>query len=1049
MSEAPTEKDMQRSIIQYLCSRPIVDASGHTTGQMEYHELDQSEYNENYCLIPSELFAFLKETQPKEYKKGLEAFEGDEAAMRRNILDRIKSEMNAALKPATKEHVLNGMKTPQGTLTLLRDKDIVDCGWSMKFHLAYFKPANNKTPEHDELYRKNRLAIVQELVYSNDDRYRIDLVIFLNGFPIVTVELKNSLTGQTHHNAIKQYMTDRPVKNEPFLQFKRCLVHFAVGSEQAFMTTKLDGDNTNFFPFNQCFENREEDEEAQKRRVAAHLGYRTYYIWEDVLRMDNLMDLIQNFINVQVSSERFYNEKKRQFDEKVSEALIFPRFHQRRAVHKLVDDVKARGAGHRYLIQHSAGSGKSNTITWLAFRLSNLFQKPSDDFALFDSVLVVTDRRVLNEQMKRNVKQFAKVNGEVWTISDAPDADGHTSKDLQDAIEKRKRIIITTIQKFPYIADAIAPYPDRKYAVIIDEAHSSQSGENARQMRKALSLPEATEFDKKDEEERDEEDNLNKRIEEEMKRKGNKQNVSFFAFTATPKGKTIELFCEREYGTKEPFDCYTMEEAIKEGFILDVLKGYMSFERYYKLVRKKEFADKEYDKKKTVRLLTSYVDLQDAAIEKKSRIMVEHFASQTQNELEGKARAMLVTRSRLHAVRFKLKFDSIMQEMRLPYKCLVAFSGTVKDSESNQEYTEKSMNELGGNLSIPEAFKMPQYRILIVANKFQTGFDEPLLHTMFVDKQLGGANAVQTLSRLNRKKRGKETTMVLDFVNDPEEVRQAFQEYYNKNKMMEEDETDPNTLYDVKSKLYEFNVFTQEEVDEFSKYWFEKENKERVNIILDRVCDKAVKQLDADTCEKFRKLCKTFNKLFTFLSQIITFTDAELEKLSAFTFALAKKLPYVTENLPYDVLKESELDSYKVKYMGTKNLSLESGDTYMKGMGAGEPTTKPAEDYDWLSNIIKVLNETYGINLTEEDRVDLQRMRERVEGNEELMSFFNPNNARDDVRTRFDEEVDSELLNFINTKLELYNKLSEDATNAAFKRLWFNEIYDQRVRGMM
>lgn len=1049
MSEAPTEKDMQLRIIRYLCSQPIVDANGHATGDMEYHEVDQSEYDENYCLIPSELFAFLKGAQPKEYKKGLETFEGDEAAMHRNILDRIKSEMNAALKPATKEHVLNGMKTPQGTLTLLRDKDTVDCGRGMKFHLAYFKPANNKTPEHDALYRKNRLAIVQELVYSNDDRYRIDLVIFLNGFPVVTVELKNSLTGQTHHNAIKQYMTDRPVKNEPFLQFKRCLVHFAVGSEQAFMTTKLDGDNTNFFPFNQCFENREEDEEAQKRRIAAHLGYRTYYIWEDVLRMDNLMDLIQNFINVQVSSERFYNEKKRQFDEKVSEALIFPRFHQRRAVHKLVKDVKARGAGHRYLIQHSAGSGKSNTITWLAFRLSNLFQNPSDDFALFDSVLVVTDRRVLNEQMKRNVKQFAKVNGEVWTISDAKDADGHSSKDLQDAIEKRKRIIITTIQKFPYIADAIAPYPDRKYAVIIDEAHSSQSGENARQMRKALSLAEATEFDKKDEEERDEEMSLNEKIEEEMKRKGNKQNVSFFAFTATPKGKTIELFCEREYGTKEPFDCYTMEEAIKEGFILDVLKGYMSFSRYYKLVRKKEFADKEYDKKKTVRLLTSYVDLQDDAIEKKARIMVEHFASQTQNELEGKARAMLVTRSRLHAVRFKLKFDNIMQEMMLPYKCLVAFSGTVKDSETNQEYTEKSMNGLEGNLSIPEAFKMPQYRILIVANKFQTGFDEPLLHTMFVDKQLGGANAVQTLSRLNRKKRGKETTMVLDFVNDPEEVRQAFQEYYNKNKMMEEDETDPNTLYDVKSKLYEFNVFTQEDVDEFAKYWFDSTDKARVNIVLDRVCDKAVMQLDKDTCEKFRKLCKTFNKLFTFLSQIITFTDAELEKLSAFTFALAKKLPYVSENLPYDVLKESELDSYKVKYMGTKNLSLESGDTYMKGMGPGQPTTKPEEDFDWLSNIIKVLNETYGINLTEEDRVDLQRMKERVEGNDELMSFFNPNNARDDVRTKFDEEVDSELLNFINTKLELYNKLSEEAANATFKRLWFNEIYDQRVRGMM
>lgn len=1050
MSGTPDERYMQKRIVEYLCSQPIVDASGNVTDQMEYHEVSPTEYDRDSCLMPSELFAFLKASQGDNYRKWLtEKYEGDETVMQRDILTRIKSEMAAALKKATKDHVLNGMNTPQGTLTLLRDKETIDCGRGMKFSLAYFKPANNKTPEHDVLYRANRLAITQELVFSDDKMWCIDLAIFLNGFPIVTVELKNTLSNQTHHNAIKQYMTDRPAKDGTLLQFKRCMVHFAVGSEQAFMTTRLAGDDTRFFPFNQCFENRTDDPDELKKRKQAKLGYATYYIWEDVLRRDNLMDLLQNFITVQVEKERYYDDKKRKFDEKVSEALIFPRYHQRRAVHKLVKNVIERGAGHRYLIQHSAGSGKSNTITWLAFRLSNLYQHAADDRALFDCVLVVTDRRVLNEQMKRNVKQFAKVDGEVWTISDAPDADGHTSKDLQDAIEKRRRIIITTIQKFPFISDAIAPYPNRKYAVIIDEAHSSQSGENARQMRKALSLAEAEKFDGEDEKENDEEMTLNEKIEAEMKRKGDKQNVSFFAFTATPKGKTIELFCEREYGAKDPFDCYTMEEAIKEEFILDVLKGYMSFSRYYKLVRKKEFADKEYDKKKTVRLLTSYVDLQDAAIEKKSRIMVEHFASQTQNELEGKARAMLVTRSRLHAVRYKLKFDSIMQEMRLPYRCLVAFSGTVKDSETNEEYTEKSMNGLEGNLSIPEALKMPQYRILIVANKFQTGFDEPLLQTMFVDKLLGGANAVQTLSRLNRCKRGKDTTMVLDFVNDPDAIRKAFQEYYNKNKMMEEDETDPNTLYDVKSKLAEFNVYTKEEVDEFAKYWFEDDDKDKVNIVLDKVCNRAVKQLDKDACDKFRKLCKTFNKLFTFLSQIITFTDAELEKLSAFSFSLAKKLPYVSENLPYDVLKESELDSYKVKYQGMKNLSLESGDTFMKGMGAGQSTTAPEEDYDWLSNIIKVLNDTYGVELTEEDRVDLLRMRERVESNEELMSYFNPNNARDDVRSKFDEDVDSELLNFINTKLELYNKLTEEATNAAFKRVWFNELYDYKVRGMI
>lgn len=1044
----PNETYMEKYIVNYLTTQPVKDANGNVTDEMEYRQIDQSNYNKDYCIIPSELIAFLKETQPKEYQKILSAKDGNEADVQKSIMERFKSEMARALQPANKGNINSNMKTPQGILTLIKDKEYFDAGCGAKFKLAYFKPANNKTPEHDALYRANRLAIVRQLQYSVKNNNEIDLAVFLNGFPIATLELKNALTGQDHHNAIKQYMTDRPVEGEPLLAFKRCLVHFAVGTEQVFMTTKLDGEKTRFFPFNKTFENR---------GVYPVSGYRTSYLWEDVLRRDNLMDLIQNFIGVQVTCEKSYNEKKRDFEENISEALIFPRYHQRRAVHKLVNDVLDKGVGHRYLIQHSAGSGKSNTIAWLAFRLSNLYRYASDDNVLFDSVLIVTDRKVLNEQTEKNVLQFQQQDGEVWNISDSKGAKGHTGKDLKDAIEQRKRIIVTTIQKFPQISEDISKYPDRKFAVIIDEAHSSQSGENAREMRKSLSLKEAEEFDKAEEKRLDEEDMLNKKIEDEIKRKGNRQNVSFFAFTATPKEKTIELFCERNNGVKEPFDSYTMEEAINEGFILNVLNGYMSFERYYKLVRNEKFADKQYDKKKTIKLLTNYVDLQDTAIERKSRIMLEHFASQTQNELEGKARAMLVTRSRLHAVRYKLKFDNIMQEMHLPYKALVAFSGTVKDSETDCEYTETSMNSLGGNVSIPEALKMPKYRILIVANKFQTGFDEPLLQTMFVDKQLGGAGAVQTLSRLNRCRRGKNSTMVLDFVNKPEDICQAFQDYYNKSKMLEKDETDPNSLYDVKSKLYEFNAFEEADVNEFAKYYFSDTNQEnelnlniaKINNVLDRVCDNAINNFDKDTLDKFRKTCQTFSKLYSFLSQIITFVDVELEKLAPFSLAIAKKLPFVRDNLPYDVLKESELDSYKIKYKGIQNLSLESGDNNMKGMKPGQPTGETSDDYEWLSKIIMVLNDTYGIDLSDDDKVDLQKMKEKVMNNEELMSFFNPANSRDDVKSKFDEEIDSELLNFINTKLELYNKLTNDDANAAFKRIWFDELYDHKVRGIM
>lgn len=1034
---------MEEYIVKYLTSQPILDAEGNKTADMEYREIAVSEYNteenKKHCLLASELIAFLKDTQPEEYQKLLDAKSGDEEAAKRSILDRIDSEMRKKLQKATAANLQSSALIPQGTLSVLR-LDKFDAGCGAKFKLLYNRPANNKTPEHDEWYRKNRLAIVRQLRYSEKNDNEIDLAIFVNGFPVATIELKNTLTGQTHHNAIKQYMASRQVKGEKFLEFKRCLVHFAVGTEQAFMTTRLDGDHTRFFPFNKTFANI---------GVTSPSGYRTSYIWEDVLRRDSLLDLIQNFMTLQVSSEKKYNAAKRKFEVETSEALIFPRYHQRRAVHRLVDDAIGRGAGHNYLVQHSAGSGKSNTITWLAYRLSNLYQHATDDKALFDSVLVVTDRRVLNDQLQANIRQFSTTDGEVYAIGQGKGAEGHKSTDLKTAIENKKRIIVTTIQMFPQIADTIGLFPDRKYAVIIDEAHSSQSGENNRQMRKALSLEEATQQDAEDEEANDEEKKLNAIIEAEMARKGRKANVSFFAFTATPKPKTIELFCERANGSKHPFDVYTMEQAIKEGFILDVMKNYMSFKRYYKLVRNEQFDDKEYDKKKTVRLLSSYVDLQDAAIERKSRIMVEHFASQTANEIEGKARAMLVTRSRLHAVRYKLKFDSIMQEMNLPYKALVAFSGTVYDEETGTEYTEASMNGLEGTVSIPEALKMPKYRILIVANKFQTGFDEPLLQTMFVDKKLGGANTVQTLSRLNRCKSGKQGTMVLDFVNDPDDVQADFQGYYNESKMMEKNETDPNSLYDVKGQLRDFGVFGSADVDKFAKYFFvDNKDKQKVNIVLDEVCDRAIKDLSDEQLDKFRKTCRTFNKLYSFLSQIITFQDAELEKLSPFCLALAKKLPFKKESLPYDVLNESQLESYRVQYMSTRNLELHPGDTEMKGMHPGESQATPEEEYDWLSNIIKVLNETYGIDLTDEDKVDLNNLKNTVMGNEELMSFFNPQNSRDDVKSKFDEQVDSELLNFINTKLELYNKLTEDRANTLFKNTWFNELYDNRVRGM-
>lgn len=1023
MSNRNTETLLEEHIVKHL------------TENDHYHLHTSDEYDRQDCLLKGDLIEFLKATQQKEYNS-LVANVGTEERAQRSIFERVQSEMR------------NG-----GTLNLLRQKSF-DAGYGCQFKLVYFQPNSGRSEAHQLLYIENRITVVRQLRYGvkpeNADK-SIDLVIFVNGFPVATIELKNKQTGQTHLNAIKQYMRDRNPKGEPLLEFKRCLVHFAVGTEQVFMTTKLNGSSTRFFPFNKSFENLKEPGDP----------YRTSYLWEEVLTRDSLLDLIQNYINVQINEEKRYDASARQLKVEKSEALIFPRYHQRRAVKRLVADTFDRGVGHRYLIEHSAGSGKSNTIAWLAFRLASLHNGEQRTNAVFDSVLVVTDRRILDRQLQRNLTQFAPELGEIECIDSRK---GMTSQDLKTAIENRKKVIVTTLQKFSVICDEIAHFPDRNYAVIIDEAHSSQTGESARDMRKTLSLSEAQDFDARylpsretedavnvmldEDDKNDKIDAINNRVLVELKRKTARHNISFYAFTATPKAKTIEIFCEHEYGSKKPFDVYSMEDAIREGFILDVLENYSSFKRYFKLVRDPKVDDKEYETKKAVRLLTSFVDIQDAAIERKSRIMVEHFASQTAKQIEGQARAMVVTRSRLHAVRFKLMFDKIMQEMRLPYGCLVAFSGTVHDSTTDMDYTETMMNKLGGNIDIPDALKMPQYRILIVADKYQTGFDEPMLHTMFVDKALGGTATVQTLSRLNRTMPGKNSTMVIDFVNDPQDVLEDFQMYYGTNSMLEEDETNPNALYDLKSQISAYNAFSQNDVDEFASVYFSDQDANLVYPVLYRVSDYVKLNFDDDTREKFRKTCSQFVKLYKFLCQVISFEDITLEKLYVFLAALVKQLPFDPETLPYEILNEAQLDSYKLQYQYTTSLKLQSQDSLMEGLKPGAVNCREEEEKEWLSKIIKTLNDTFGIDLSDEDKVDLQHLHDRLLSDEDLMRYFTALNARDDVQEHFNEAVDDALLEFINGKLELYNKLSEDRVNTLFKSTWFNELYDRRVRGL-
>jgi len=594
----------------------------------DYSLVHKNNYDKQLCLIPNDVLYFIKETQFAKYKK---------------IKQQFAEQTDAKIIEAVAKSLRNNK-----TLKTLRNKLRIA---GERLDLVYFKPSNNKTEEHEDWYLKNKLSIIRQLSYSSKNTNELDLCFFINGIPIVTAELKNALTGQNHHNAIKQYMQDRDPKGEPLLEFQRCLVHFAIGTEKIFMTTRLSGKSTFFLPFNKGLRNE------------SNSGFATSYIWEEILRKDSVLDLVQNYINLQEDTDKIYDKKTKTVIEKKSIKLLFPRFHQLNAVRRLLEQLKTDGTGKNYLIQHSAGSGKSNTITWLAYRLANFYQSYSDTKALFDSIIVVTDRRVLNTQIQENIRQIDNIPGMVEYVDEKKSA-----QDLKKAITDGKRIIITTIQKFPIISDATAEIPNRNYAIIIDEAHSSQSGETSRHMRKALSLEEAAVKDtvKKD---------VDEVITDDIRKKGQQPNISQFAFTATPKPKTLELFgtVQASGGDKIPFDSYTMEQAIKEGFILDVLENYMSFKRYYKLIKRSEIDDKEYEKKKTVRVLGNYVDLQDHAIEKKSRIILEHFATETQNQIQGKARGMLVTKSRLHAVRFKRKFDDIMREMKLPYECLVAF----------------------------------------------------------------------------------------------------------------------------------------------------------------------------------------------------------------------------------------------------------------------------------------------------------------------------------------------------------------------------------------
>lgn len=751
-----------------------------------YQKGSPDDLNRATALDEDTFINFIKTTQPTEWEKHTRNYPNNPEQA---LLRRFQEEVSAT-----------------NVLQVLRH-GFKDRG--VKFYPCYFKPETTMNPEHNKRYSQNILHCTRQMKFSLLDERSIDIVLLLNGIPVVSMELKNQFTGQDVSNAISQYKFDRATKDKMFEFKQRVLVHFAVDLYDVYMTTRLQGASTYFLPFNQGSNGA--GNVGGKGNPQIEDDYLTSYLWKRVLKKNSLMEILQKYIHLKV-------EDIKDKDGKITgkkETMIFPRYHQLDVVTKLLEDVKENGSGKNYLIQHSAGSGKSNSIAWLAHRLQSLHDK--NDEVIFNSVIVVTDRKILDSQLQDTIYQFDHIDGVVRPITKG-------SESLKTALNDGAKIIITTLQKFPYIYQDVQA-TGKRYAVIVDEAHSSQSGTAAKKLKVALGDTEevleqyAREEAEEESKMEDYEDNLVK----ELSTHGMHKNISFFAFTATPKNKTLQLFGEKqENGTYRPFHIYSMRQAIEEGFILDVLQNYTTYRQYYKIAKKIE-GDPEYDKAKGARAVSRFESLHPHNIAQKTAIIIEHFREVTKNKIDGKAKAMVVTASRLHAVRYLFEFRRYIQEHNYTdLDVLVAFSGSLEDE--GQEWTEEKINKTKDGEVIKEnqlkKYFHDEFDMLIVAEKYQTGFDEPLLHTMFVDKKLNSVKAVQTLSRLNRTTRGKEDTFVLDFANTQEEIQRAFQPFYEATVL--EDETDPNLIYTLKRQLDDFHVYQEREVEEFAKKFYQK-----------------------------------------------------------------------------------------------------------------------------------------------------------------------------------------------------------------------------------
>lgn len=927
-----------------------------------YDVLDPTSFDAELALFPDTVVDFVQETQPESWNSLETAYQ-----------ERARKEFLRQLEDALDR---------QNPLQLLRHGFRI-AGETVR--LAYFEPVSGLNPEIRERYEENRLTVSRQLPYERDGNGTIDLCLAVNGIPIITAELKNPMTNQTVDDAMDQYKQARD-PSETVLAFERgALVHFAVDPHQAHYTTKLEGSDTTFLPFNKGRDNGAGNPDHPS-------GYRTAYLWEEVWAKDSLMDIVQRFMHVDKEEIR---ESGSVLDEK--RTMIWPRYHQLECVRQLLEASRDEGPGHNHLIQHSTGSGKSKSIGWLAHRLVSLHNEQDEE--VFDSVVVVTDRRVLDDQLQDTIYQIEQKSGIVHGIKGEGQA---KSEELATKLEQGEPIIIVTLQTFPYVIEHISQLPERDYAVIVDEAHSSQTGEMAKEMKQILSGLDLGEDE-------DWETFLAKSAEA----RGQQENLSFFAFTATPKGKTLEVFGRppEEGDNPAPFHVYSMRQAIEEGFILDVLQNYTTYETYYQLAKAVD-EDPEVPSKKAAKAIRRYLKLHPHNIAQKVQIIVEHFRENTMDKIGGRARAMVVTDSRKAAVRYKNTIDDYLEENGYDdMKALVAFSGTVEDN--GIEYTESGMNDGIKESELPRVFRKDPQRVLIVAEKYQTGFDEPLLHTMYVDKRLSGIQAVQTLSRLNRTHPGKEETLVLDFVNDEEKILEAFQDFYEYTTT--EGQSNPQHIYQLEQEIKAFQIFTDSEIENFCEVFFDPEysTAEKAHPKLYQWTGPALDRFqgaDEETQQEFRSTLRAFLNLYKFQSQVVSYEDTELEKLYTFGRFLYPQLPTPSQGPQIEFEDEIALEYYRMEKMheGSLELQEDKPGAVQPPQETGTGTTEDKEEP--LSDIIKRINEALGNrDFTAADQLFIEQVGEAALEEEKIREAAQVN-TEEQFKHIFDDEVQNLFL---------------------------------------